>query len=328
MKVNHCLHPNPLLVFFIVLTALALSVCIPASQALKPGEVSVVAEMQTGLRAIAAMDPDEKVRNPDYLAQKFLTPNFWFFGSLSKDYKKSRAFIKFYRVNRYYAVNAMTWHIDAILQKIAAKNLKQVVNIGAGFDSRPYRFGKQLPHVRFFELDQPATQSRKKEMVKAEFGELPAGVTYIPIDYRTQTIFDSLKRAGYDENEKTLFIWEGANRFTDRKIVDLTLRSIAKHSASGSEVVFDYVFDEVVEGDFSNYRGGLFMAVRLSANGEPLKFGIAKGQANEFVTQRGLKVISDLGSEELAQKYLVRSDGTIDGTPTAYERIMHASVDR
>jgi hypothetical protein len=60
----------------------------------------------------------------------------------------------------------------------------------------------------------------------------------------------------------------------------------------------------------------------------PLKFGIAKGQANEFVTQRGLKVISDLGSEELAQKYLVRSDGTIDGNPTAYERIMHASVDR
>jgi methyltransferase (TIGR00027 family) len=113
----------------------------------------------------------------------------------------------------------MTWHIDAILQKIAAKNLKQVVNIGAGFDSRPYRFGKQLPHVRFFELDQPATLSRKKEMVKAEFGELPTGVTYIPIDYRTQTIFDSLKRAGYDEKEKTLFIWEGAlkSRFSISK---------------------------------------------------------------------------------------------------------------
>ena len=160
------------------------------------------------------------------------------------------------------------------------------------------------------------------------FGELPAGVTYIPIDYRIQTVFDSLKRAGYDENEKTLFIWEGVNRFTDRNIVDLTLRSIAMHSASGSEVVFDYIFDEVVRGDFSKYRRGLFMAVRLSANGEPLKFGIAEGQASEFVTQRGLKVISDLGSEELAQKYLVRSDGTIDGTPTAYERIMHASVDR
>ncbi|MGD8336281.1 MAG: SAM-dependent methyltransferase [Desulfobacterales bacterium] len=328
MKVKCRHHACSLLIFSIVLSVLVLAVCIPATRALKPGEVSLTAEMLTGLRAIAAMDPDEKVRNPDYLAEKFLTPNFWFFGPLVKDYSKSRAFVKFYRVNRYFTANAMTWHIDAILQKMAAKNVKQVVNIGAGFDSRPYRFREQMPNVRFFEVDQPATLNRKKEMVKAAFGGLPAEVTYIPVDYRTRTIFDSLTRAGYDENQKTLFIWEGVLQYTDRKVVDLTLQSIAKHSAPGSEVVFDYVFDEVVKGDFSKYRGARFMAVRLSANGEPLTFGIAEGQANEFVTQRGLKVISDLGSKELAQKYLVRSDGSIDGKPTAYKRIMHAAVDR
>ena len=178
--------------------------------------------------------------------------------------------------------------------------------------------------MRYFSLN----LNRKKEMVKAAFGGLPAEVTYIPVDYRAQAIFDSLKRAGYDENQKTLFIWEGVLQYTDRKVVDLTLRSIAKHSAPGSEVVFDYVFDEVVQGDFSKYRGARFMVVRLSAIGEPLRFGIAEGQANKFVTQRGLKVISDLGSKELAQKYLVRSDGSIDGKPTAYKRIMHAAVDR
>ncbi len=328
MKVNRPHRPNPLLIFCVVSTVLVLAVSIPSSQALKPGEVSVVAEMQTGMRAIAAMDPDEKVRNPDYLAEKFLTPNFWFFGPLVKDYKKSRAFIKFYRGSRYYTANAMTWHIDNILQKIAAKNLEQVVNIGAGFDSRPYRFGKLLPNVRFFELDQPATLSRKIKMVKAEFGELPARVTYIPVDCRSQYIFDSLKRAGYDENKKTLFIWEGATPYTDREVVDRTLRSIVKHAASGSEVVFDYICDEVVQGDYSKYRGARFMAVRLSANGEPLKFGIAEGHSHEFVTQRGLKVISDLGPKELAKEYLVRSDGSIDGTPTAFVRVMHARVDQ
>lgn len=327
MKMNRRHRPNPLLIFFIVLAVLVLSVSIPGSQALKPGEVSLVAEMQTGLRAIAAMDPDENVRNPDYLAEKFLTPNFWFFGPLVKDYNKSRAFIKFYRVSGYYTANAMTRHLDNILQEIAAKNLEQVVNIGAGFDSRPYRFGKLLPNVRFFELDQPATLSRKIEMVKGEFGELPAGVTYLPVDCRTQYIFESLKRAGYDENKKTLFIWEGATQYTDRKVVDFTLRSIAKHAASGSEVVFDYICDEVVRGDYSKYRGARFMAVRLTANGEPLKFGIAEGHSDEFITQRGFKVISDLGPKELAKEYLVRSDGSIDGTPTAFVRVMHARVD-
>lgn len=328
MKKNHLHRPNPLLIFFIVLAVLVLSVSIPPSQALKPGEVSLVAEMQTGFRAIAAMDPDEKVRNPDYLAEKFLTPNFWFYGPLVKDYQKSRAFIKFYRGSRYYTINALTWHIDNILKSISEQNLEQVVNIGAGFDSRPYRFGKQMPNVRFFELDQPATLSCKIEMVKGEFGELPAQVTYLPVDCRTQTIFDSLKRAGYDENKKTLFIWEGATQHTDREVVNFTLEYIAKHSAPGSEVVFDYICDEVVRGDYSKYRGARFLAVRLSANGEPLKFGIAEGHSREYVTQRGLKVISDLGPKELANRYLVRSDGSLDGSPTAFARVMHARVEQ
>jgi O-methyltransferase involved in polyketide biosynthesis len=98
------------------------------------------------------------------------------------------------------------------------------------------------------------------------------------------------------------------------------------HSASGSEVVFDYIFDEVVQGDFSKYRRGIFMAVRLSANGEPLKFGIAEGQATEFVTQRGLKLISDIGPKELEKLYLTHSDGTLDGPCSSGFRIMHASV--
>ena len=328
MYPNRSLRPSILPIMTILSVLSVLVIGISSSEALKPGEVSLVAEMQAGFRAIAAMDPDEKVRNPDYLAEKFLTANFWFFGPLVKDYNKSRAFIKFYRADRYFTANAMTWHVDAILKGMAEKNLEQVVIIGAGFDSRPYRFGRQLANVHFFELDHPATLGRKIEMVKAAYGNLPDRVSYIAVDCRTQTGIDSMKRAGYDENKKTLFIWEGATPYTDREVVDHTLQFIARHSAPGSEVVFDYIFDEVVRGDYSRYRGARFMAVRLEANGEPLKFGIAEGQSHAFITQRGLKVISDWGAKELAKTYLVRSDGAIDGTPTAYVRVMHAMVDR
>jgi hypothetical protein len=69
-----------------------------------------------------------------------------------------------------------------------------------------------------------------------------------------------------------------------------------------------------------------FQAVRMAAYGHPWKFGIAKDKAGEFVTSRGFEVISDLGSGELAQRYLVRSDGSVDGKPTPYFRIMRACV--
>ena len=113
---------------------------------------------------------------------------------------------------------------------------------------------------------------------------------------------------------------------TDRDVVDNTLRSIAKRSGPGSEVVFDYVLDAVVEGDFSKYPGARYEVVGSEAKEEPWKFGIAEGQTAEFVAQRGLRVISDLGAEELARKYLVKSDGSLDGRPTPYFRIVHAVV--
>ncbi len=309
-----------------VLLALALTVHTPASLALKLGEVSLTQEIRAGWRAIAAMDPDDKVRNPDYLAEKFLSPEFWFFGLLTKHYTQTKKFIEAYRIGAYYTANAMTWHIDGILRNMAENGMKQVVHIGAGFDSRPYRFGSKMFGVRFYEVDLPATLKQKKTIVRSIFGKLPANVTYVPFNYRSKPVFDALKGAGYDQRLKTLFIWEGTTMLTERNIVDDTLRSIATRSGPGSEVVFDYVFDAVVNGDYSKYRGAKYQVVRSGAKGEPWKFGIAEGQTAEFVTKRGLHVISDLDANELAIKYLVKSDGSLDGKPTPYCRIIHAVV--
>jgi methyltransferase (TIGR00027 family) len=203
-----------------------------------------------------------------------------------------------------------------------------VVIIGSGFDSRPYRFAKQMEKVRFYELDLPATQKRKQKILEDEFGRLPEAVTYIPINYRSQTFLDALKHAGYDENQKTLFIWEASMVFTERNIVENTLQSIAQNSAPESELVFGYVFDELVQGNYNRYMGAWYASVRLKAAGEPWTFGIPEGKANEFMVHLGFKVISDLGAKELAQKYLVRGDGEIDGKPTPFMRIMHAVVAR
>jgi len=313
-------------IYGMVFLAVAFAVYAPVGLALKPGEVSLTEERLAGLRAIAAMDPDKKVRNPDYLAEKFLSPEFWFFGLLTKDYVRTKQFIEAYGINAYYMANAMTWHIDGILQSMAANAVKQVVHIGAGFDSRPYRFGETMHDVQFFEVDQPATLNQKTRMVKAIFGELPDNVTYIPFDYRSKPVFDVLTRAGYDQRLKSLFVWEATTVLTDRTIVDNTLQSIARRSAFGSEVVFDYVPDAVVNGDFSKYPGARYEVVQCRVKGEPWKFGIAEGQTVDFMARRGLRVISDLGTKDLAGRYLVKSDGSLDGTPTPYRRIVHAVV--
>ena len=60
--------------------------------------------------------------------------------------------------------------------------------------------------------------------------------------------------------------------------------------------------------------------------GEPWIFGIEEGKAEQFVNQRCLVILSHLGPEEQTKKYLVRSDGSIDGPIHECSRILHVSV--
>jgi methyltransferase (TIGR00027 family) len=262
------------------------------------------------------------------MARQFLSPAYWFWSALDEDYEKSKKFIKFYRVSGYYASNACTKHIDGILQEAVGKGLQQVVIIGAGLDSRAYRFRQQMPSVRFFEVDLPAAVARKKELVRAAVGKPPATVSYVSVDYRNGGMDGALKQAGYDGARQTLFVCEGVTRYIDAAAVDRTLRFIAENAASGSELVFDYIPDDIANGDFSKMPWARFQAVRMAAYGHPWRFGIAPDKAGEFANNRGFSVVSDLGAGELAQRYLVRSDGGIDGKPTPYFRIMHAVLNK
>jgi leucine carboxyl methyltransferase len=154
------------------------------------------AEIVAAWRAIAAHDPDERVRNPDYLAEKFIRPGFLETIGLSSDFELSRKWLKMRGIFTYYYVNARTHHMDTILKKVASEGVKQVVILGAGYDSRAYRFRKIFPDLKFFEVDLPATQVQKKGRLTEIFGSPPDRVAYAPIDFNTQPRRPSLYGRG------------------------------------------------------------------------------------------------------------------------------------
>jgi len=128
--------------------------------AVRPGHVSFTAEAVCAYRAIAAQHPDPKLRNPDDLAAKLCRSSM----PLPRLYAEARQFIdnsgETYAA--YFYVNARTHCIDAALRRAAAEGATQVVVMGAGFDSRAYRFHESHPALRFFEVDLPATIEAKK----------------------------------------------------------------------------------------------------------------------------------------------------------------------
>jgi len=295
--------------------------------AVDAGQTSYTAELVCAYRALGARDPDPKTRNPDDLAQQFVNPELIArMPGLGLKFDAAKVYIDMTDIGVFYYVNARTQHMDRLLRAALADGAEQVVILGAGFDSRAYRFHREFPQVRFFEVDLPATSQDKQRRVRKLLGGLPAWVSYVPIDFNRQRLSDVLPAAGFASDRKTFYVWEGVTYFIPEDAVDTTLRFIAEHSAPGSQAVFDYMLADVVQGaDYSPY-GARLVVFFVANRGEPYIFGIAPQRLQNFVNRRGLNLLSDLGPEELSRRYLIDSNGAPRGKISGFLRIAQVQV--
>lgn len=81
-----------------------------------------------------------------------------------------------------------------------------MVILRAGYDSRPYRFADRLDGVQVFEVDHPATSTAKQAKVGALFGEIPANVAYVAVDFTVDKLADKLLGCGYRTTRPTVFL--------------------------------------------------------------------------------------------------------------------------
>ena len=193
-------------------------------------------------------------------------------------------------------------YFDDTLQTCLDGGLEQLVILGAGYDSRAYRFAGLREGVRVFEVDHPATQAVKIEKLKRILGQVPAYVTYVPIDFTQATLEQRLCTSGYDDGRKTLFTWEGVTQYLTPAAVDETLAFVANHSGAGSSIVFDYMYTSLLDG---TVRHGEVSGMRRyrGLTGEELVFGIPEGAIEEFLRQRGFDQVVNVDQAYFKRTY-------------------------
>jgi len=307
---------------FAVATLCAMSV--QGALAVRPGQPSGTAEVVCSYRGIGAQHPDPKLRNPDDLAEKFCSRP----GQFSAEYAGSRMVIDTYPVQyaAYFMINVRTHYIDAALKRAVADGATQVVILGAGYDSRAYRFRQAYPQLQFFEVDLPATSAKKRERLVEVFGAVPDYVRYAPIDFDRQKLEDVLPPLGYDAKQRTFFILEGVTMYVIEAGNGATLEFIRRHSASGSRVVFDYLLRPVIEGRYQGYWAADYVAFAVAQRGEPYVTGWMPNEAAAFVKKHGLAVVEDVGDRELLKRHALGSDGKPDGRLINWQRMLEARV--
>src|SRR5215204_3821189 len=109
-------------------------------------------------------------------------------------------------------ITARERYIDDFLKACLNEGLDQVVILGAGFDTRAYRIAG-IETTRVFEIDHPATQQIKQDRLQKVIDPLPDHVTFIPVDFDTDTLAERLLASSYNEQGKTLFIWQGVTMY-------------------------------------------------------------------------------------------------------------------
>lgn len=290
---------------FGVIAVVLLLVVVP-TRAVEPGLPSKTSVWTAVLRAIGAKHPEPAFRNPDYLAHRFVGPRE---RALLQDYPAdavdldyASALTRIPDPATVLGLYLRTRHVDATLEEALRDDVRQVVILGAGFDSRGYRFAERLAERRFIEVDYKPTLEYKKRRVREMFGRLPSHVHYVAMDFAKDNLLKRLKSGGYSETDRTLFVWEGVTRYIPESAVRNTLRFVRDHSAADSRIVFDYMRADNTSLNDPNTRPAKW--------GEPFIFGFPAPYATAFVEREGLVVMSDLTGADLWKRYAVRADGT------------------
>jgi len=166
-------------------------------------------------------------------------------------------------------VTNRTIYFDNIINK-SKNEAEQLVIMGAGLDTRAYGDLKES-NLKFFELDQAATQRFKIEHLKKAAIDT-SNVSYAEVDFSADRWYERLEKVGYDPGKKSIFLWEGVTLYLSEKDVRNTLTEIKEHSAPGSLVVADFYAKSFVTGE---YAPGMKKSLKsLKITDEEFGFGI------------------------------------------------------
>ncbi|WP_216900857.1 class I SAM-dependent methyltransferase [Nocardia alni] len=182
-----------------------------------------------------------------------------------------------------------------------ATGARQVVILGAGLDTFAYR--NPHPGLRVFEVDHPATQAWKHQRLADSGIDQPESLTFVPVDFETDTLAAGLESAGFSRTDPAVFVWLGVVFYLTPDAARTTLEYIAGQSAP-VEVIFDYLRSADTDEDRARLRA---RAHRADAVGEPwFSYFTPDGIAAQL-RALGFTDIEDRSATDLVAGYLDES---------------------
>jgi len=193
----------------------------------------------------------------------------------------------------YYYVLARTRYYDDLFADAVKSNIRYVINIGCGSDTRAFRFRDllQVNGTRILECDQAEAIGARKQVAK--FSWPIDYVEYMPLDLNDGSWPDLeqwLKRA---HDAQVLVMMEGVSPYVDHKSFEQFLEFLAWRLQPGSRIAYDYKIRGVAD------RLGVSVRTQM-----PFRLPASVSWVTDYHEQRGYEVRAVDSSTTLIARYL------------------------
>ncbi len=196
---------------------------------------------------------------------------------------------------------ARTKYIDDLLVAAVNAGTKQVIVLGAGFDTRAIRLNLSA-RVAFIEIDHPDTSKYKQRVLKTQLGKLPDNIAFEQADFNRQSIEEIAEQAKINFSAPTTVIWEGVTNYLTPAAIESTFAFTRKFSKPFS-IIFTYIDKAVLENPAS-FEGTECIFANLQKNEEKWTFGFNPDEIAAFLYKYGLTLKEDLNAAEYRSRYM------------------------
>jgi methyltransferase (TIGR00027 family) len=214
-------------------------------------------------------------------------------------------------------------YTEDVLAQALLRGVRQYVIIGAGMDSFSLRRPPSAQDLEIFEVDHPSTQEFKRGRLAACEIPLAPGLHLVPADLSETGLDDALASSPFHSDRAAFFSWLGVTSYLTREANLATLAAVASCALDGSELVFSYLDQSLLDSDDAQEPIQQARA-QVASLGEPWISGFHPDELDSEVRGAGLQLIENLGPEELAARYCAgRTDG-LSASPGSH--VAHTQV--
>jgi methyltransferase (TIGR00027 family) len=205
------------------------------------------------------------------------------------------------------AITTRSRNTEDCLTDAVRRGIGQCVLFGAGLNSFAYRspLARQL---RVFEVDQPATQTWKRERLAAAAIPVANQVRFVAVDFRLDSLSKLLLGMRFDPSRPAFVSWLGVTQYLTDEAIAVTLDVIGGF-CSGTELAMEYLLPAEMRDEAGQALADFFMP-QAAAFGEPWLTFLTPVDVSGLLAARGIAVLDDVGrSDQIDPLLWERSDG-------------------